>query len=282
MMRRPSEESTDTLVRDDDAVSMYSEETLAVASTPVFNLRLSTYTRIRELPVVEGSLSGLALHRLRSGGPLFTLHLNKLHFLRKNAPLLHTYVHRQGVRSEFCTIYFKVLHNNLTCYVLMFASGTNLVLFNYTLKALTDFTYKGSKIRVEGTLGAFFGNSSIRLHLLSAASPTLADGLSEEAVRAKTIKDIPLASAASPLCDAVTNQQRGEVLRLLAQAEPLSAVPFASYVDHDIVDGAKTSSVRMFESVEGLSEEELSEDLLVIATVMLVLVFEKVLKTRSS
>lgn len=297
-MRRPSEDSLNTLVTEaaDDNASVFSDETLSAGSTPIFGRRLASYTRIRELPVVAGTYKAeMALYASMKAvaeghAPLLLIQLNKLHFLKKNAPLLTTYLHAGTAKTEHCRIYFKILQNNLTCYVLMFATGPNVVLFNNALKPHTDLIYKDSKIRIYGASGAAstFGNGAIKLFLLHQNSPLLADALDPADLQhMASIKDFHLRTPAqsSPLYDAVVTQQRNEILRLVSQAEPIVNVPFAAYMDHGDrkVDGVKVHGcVRLFESVEGSDEATLTEDSLIVATVMLVLVEQEITKMRGN
>lgn len=278
-----------------DNASVFSEETVSVSSTKVFGRKLLTYTRIRELPLVVGTIK-LDLQLFRSlkdlkdeNQPMFTIQLNKLHFLKKNAPLLTTYYNDGNTKQEFSKVYFKILLNNLTCHVIMFANGENVVLFNDALKPHTDAIYKGTKFRLFGALGASstFGNGQIKLFLLQSGSPALTDGLDHQKLdAAKTIKDMDLGSfGETPFFSAVAKQDRSAVLKLLALASPLVSVPYASYVDNgdEKLDGVRvTGSIRLFESVEELPEAEIARTSLVMANIMLVLIEQEMRKMRGT
>lgn len=300
MLPRPrSEESLSTLVAssatsEDDVRSILthaSEETLATGHLTLFGNRLLTFTRIRELPIVTGLLtSEIALYpsvrAVKDGSPLFTLQLNKFHFLKKNAPLLTVYIHTNG-KEEYCKVYFKILFNNLTCFVLMFRTGENLVLFNNALKPCCDAIYQGSKIRIFGTSGAAsaFGTGLIKAFALSDSSPVLADGL-DLVLGAKSIKDVRISfDNPGPLYDAVVRQDKSAVLQLQARGKPLVNVPFASYTDHgkEKMEGVKVDgSIRLFESVNGDGDEQISPQSLVISSVLLVLVDQEIRKMRGN
>lgn len=298
--RSPSEESLLTLYSsvtpsEHDNASVFSDETVSVASVKVFGRKLLSYTRIRELPLVVGLIKlDLQLYRSLKNlkddqPPMFTIQLNKLHFLKKNAPLLTTYYHDGNTKQEFSKVYFKILLNNLTCHVLMFLSGANVVLFNDALKPHTDAIYKGTKFRLFGASGASstFGNGSIRLFLLHSASPALVDGIDSENIESSvSVKEMDLcANASTPFYTAVAKQDRSAVLKLLALASPLVSVPYASYVDNgdEKLDGVRvTGSIRLFESVEESLDAEIAPTSLIMANIMLVLIEQEMRKMRGT
>lgn len=278
-----------------DNASIFSEETLSAASALVFGEKLLTYTRIRELPLVVGLIKPdlqlyLSLKAIKNEEPaMFTIQLNKLHFLKKNAPLLTIYIHDGTGKVEFCKVYFKILLNNLTSYVLMFLSGENVVVFNDALKPHYDAIYKDTKIRLFGASGASstFGNGLIKMFLLRNNSPTLADGIDIEKLKAATsIKDVDLSgNVTTPFYTAVTRQDRSMVLKLLALAEPLVNVPYASYVDNgdEKLEGVRvTGSIRLFESVEESPDGKIAPSSLIMSTIMLVLIEQEMRKMRGT
>lgn len=305
LQRKRSEESLSTLLTtcttqlpresdsdavSDDQMSLYSGDTLSAASLPVFRARISTYTRIRELPVVSGKSSLLLYPSVKAlaadEAPLFLIQLNKLHFLKKNAPLLTTYKHAaDGLRTEFCKTYFKVLLTNLTCYVLMFGLQS-LVLFNNALKPHCDVIYKDTKLRVYGALGAAsaFGNGLIKMFVLGDDAPSLADALDDDLRNLTLIRDFhPERARGGGLFDAVVGQRRNEVSRILSLALAPVLIPFATFFDHGgkKVDGIKVQgSLRLFESVG--DSDDFTEDTLVLATMMLTLVEQEMLKMRGN
>jgi len=282
-----------------DNASIFSDETVSASLVPVFGVKLLSYTRIREMPLVVGHIKlDLQLYSsLRSlkddEPPMFTIQLNKFHFLKKNAPLLTTYFHDGSLKLEFCKVYFKILLNNLTCYVLMFHNGENIVLFNDALKPHADAIYKGTKLRVFGASGASstFGNGLIKLFLLHDLTPTLADGVDCDNIdTATSIKDVDLTGINdNPLYLAVTKQDRSGVLKLLSQASPLVNIPYASYVDNgdERLEGVRvTGTVRLFESVaEGVADDgeaEITRTSLIMASMMMVLIEQELRKMRGT
>lgn len=297
--RSASEESLLTLYSgttpsEHDSASVFSEETLSTASLSVFGRRLVTYTRIREFPVVVGVIKldiqlFRSLKSLKSEEPaMFTIQLNKFHFLKKNAPLLSTYLHDSEGKSEFCKVYFKILLNNLTCYVLMFQSGENVVVFNDALKPHHDAIYKGTKIRLYGASAAStFGNGLIKMFLLHGSSPLLADGVDTEKLAAATnIREVDLSGIVdSAFYTAVSKQHRTTVLKLLSQAAPMVSIPYATYLDNGDrkMDGVRVSgSMRLFESTEESLDGEIGPPSYVVATIMLVLVEQELRKMRGT
>lgn len=301
MLRKDSEESLSTLLtastapENDDSALLFSDETLTHASDPVFRQKLSSYTRLRELPLVtctlraELLLYGSPKALADEAPPLFSIQPNKLHFLKKLAPLLTIYRHTATGKTDFCKTYFKILSNNLTCYVLMFAEGPTLVVYNNAVKPHCDTIYKGTKLRVYGPLGAAstFGNGLVKVFLLPDSATTLADGLDESALaQAASLKDIKLQKqpGQSALYDAVVSQQRTVMLKLLQAAKPVVEVPFATFVDHGgkKVAGFKyEGTVRLFESAHGASDD-FTDDLLVVAALMLTLVEQEHSKMRGN
>lgn len=294
--RSESEESLLTLFSatspaEMDNASIFSEETVSAALTPIFGRKLLSYTRIRAMTLVMGQIKlDLRLYSSPKAlkddePPMLTIQLNKLHFLKKNAPLLTTYYHNGIEKVEFSKVYFKILLNNLTCYVMMFLGGEKLVLFNDALKPHADAIYKGTKLRVFGASGASstFGNRLIRLFLLNNLSPTLADGIDLEKVdSASSIKEMDLTGICSnPLYEAVTRQKRSELLQLLSQATPLVNIPYASYVDSgdEKLEGAKvTGTLRLFESVSESEDEGISPTSLIMANMMMFLIEQELRK----
>lgn len=297
MFPRPSEESLSTLIsRDaDDVASVFSyasEETLSAGSLAVFGNRLLSYIRIRELPIVAGHLkSELVLYAsavaLKEGGPLLSLQLSKLHFLKKNAPLHHIYIHGDGDKEEYCKVYFRILSNNLTCYVLMFSHGENVVLFNNALTPCCDAIYKNTKIRIFGATGgaSAFGNGIIKTFVLEDKAPILADGV-PSAEDAKSMKDVKINFPNSSLFyDAIVKQDKVALQQLVAKGKPLVNVPFATYVDHgkEKMAGVKVDgSIRLFESAEEDIQPVPREESLVNACILLVLSEQEMRKMRGN
>lgn len=302
--RAPSEESLLTLISaaqltlqrqanpfsgDESSIwSAESEETYLIGSIPLFGTRIAAYTRIRELPVLAGNLKSELACYLSTGAikegksPILTVHSNKFHFLARNAPLLT--ICRNG--AEFCKVYFKIIANNLTCYVLIFDQGEKLFLFNNAIKPCLDTVYKGTKIRIIGASGAAstYGNGHIKAFALSDRSPVLCDGLVPPEDGA-TIKDVKIKFLEeSPLYHAVTKQRKSQVSQILALAEPLVNYPVASFLDHgkQKVDGVKLDgAIRIFEANVG-DEDDISRDTLVITAMMLVLTEQEVRKMRGN
>ena len=285
--------SLTVLETDSDHDSIFSDETLDAAATPIFRNRILSYTRLRELPVVTSTLkSELCLFSstaaLENGGlPLLSVQLNKFHFIKKNAPFLTTFIHDNGMKQEYCRVFFKILQNNLTCYVFMYSSGKNLILLNNALKPHSDGVYKNTKLRAHGVSGAAstFGSSAIKLYLLDDSSSSLVDGMDEKSLSGMTtIKDLSISEShkSSELYRAVISQKRNEVLRILALSKFIAPVPFATFFDHggDKIDGIKVlGTIRLFESTTE-SDASIPDDTLTLSTLMLTLVEQELLKMR--
>lgn len=278
----------------DDATSLFSLETLSVAAFPVFGKPLLTYSRIRTLPLVVGPIKMdiqlfLSVAAMKNGdGPLFSVQLNMLRFFKKNAPLLTIYIHRDGTKSEFAKVYFKILRNNLTSYVIMFTDGKKAILYNNALKPHTDAMYKNTKLRMVGISSASaFSNSSLRLFVLKPESPTLVDGLPLSSLdAAQSIKDVDLSkNDPTPLFDAVVQQNRTKVLKLLGASNVVVNVPLVSFTDQGDtkIEGVRVAGlVRLFESTIDSGETEPSPDSLVLITMLMTLLEQETRKLRGS
>ncbi|OBA21186.1 hypothetical protein METBIDRAFT_82845 [Metschnikowia bicuspidata var. bicuspidata NRRL YB-4993] len=284
------------LENEHDLESVFSGETLDAAATPVFRNRILSYTTLRELPVVSGMLKSEhllypSIAALKKGEPpLLSTQLNKLHFIKKNAPVLTVFIHEKGLKREYCKIYFKVLQNNLTCYVLMFSEGDNIVLFNNALKPHCDAIFKDTKIRVIGASGASstFGNAAMKMFLLNSSSVSLVDGMEKDLIESmESIKDLTISNAqkSNKLYGAVASQRRTEVLKLLSLAVSIAPVPFATFFEHGNrkIDGVKVpGSIRIFQTSPKTSDVHMSNDSLVLSTIMLTLIEQEVLKMRGN
>lgn len=292
-----------------DAESLYSADTLAVSLASVFNKPLHSYRTMREFPLATSLLKNeisifSSMEALKLGlSPLLSMQPNKLHFLKKNTPLHTVSRHRNGQKEEFCKIYYKILENNLACYVMMFASGENVVFYNNGIRPHSDTIYKGTKLRLYGASGATstFGSNSMRMYALKDNSPTLVDFVNDSGFVGSSVKNLTLhaPSGTCKLYDSVVRQNRNELLLLLAQEAPLVNVPIATFVDVGgaKVEGAKVEGmVRVFESTRNQIEsddsedlnngagttDEITEDSMVLATAMAVFVEQEMQKMRGN
>lgn len=277
-----------------DAESLDSSGTLAVANALVFGQPLMTYRKARELPITIGILRNeLLLYEsmdsLKNGdSPTLTFQPNRFHFLKKNTPL-HTIVrHLNGQKFDFCKVYYKILETNLTCYVLMFATGENLVLYNNGVKSHSDTIFKQTKLRLYGASGgtSAFGSNSMRIYALNKQLPTLVDFVDDLRFNDTCIKNLKL-HAAEGTCkfyDCVVRQQKTEVQHLLAKESTMVDAPIATFLDSGgvKVEGMKVEGViRLFESTSA-TEIEIGSDSLVLATIMAVFVEQEIQKMRGN
>lgn len=292
-----------------DTESLYSSDTLAVSLAQVFCKPLYSYTTMREFPLATSLMRNeiyiyQSMDALKQGdSPLLSMQPNKLHFLKKNAPLQTVSRHDSGQKEEFCKIYYKILENNLACYVMMFNSGENVVFYNNGIRPHSDTIYKGTKLRLYGASGATstFGSNSMRMYALNENSPTLVDFVSDSGFEGSSVKNLKLhaPSGTCKLYDSVVSQNRNELLLLLAQELPLVNVPIATFVD---AGGAKVEGfrvegiVRLFESNSRQSDSNLpednidgagaadgiAEDSMVLATAMAIFVEQEMQKMRGN
>lgn len=276
-----------------DAQSLYSGETLAASTTPVFGVPLARYTRLVVLPLAEGHLTKeMTVFCATSAGgnpvPLLLVQAHKLHFLTKNAPLLTTYIHENGQKREFCKVYFRILHNNLTCHVLEFELGLQLAVYNNALGPYSDLIYRGTKLRVGGAAGAAstFGTASARIDILGENTVTLADGAVVEADRGRKVRLQP----DNALFTAVRSRDRFLMGRLSAAATAVVNVPVASFTETE--RGGQFRIYEVASAADGTEAEPTNEsqanpegvsyDTLVLATVLLVMVEPETRKMRGS
>lgn len=294
-----------------DAESLYSADTLAVSLAQVFSKPLHSYRIMREFPLATCLLRNeiyiySSMDALKQGSsPLLSMQPNKLHFLKKNAPLQTVSRHRNGQKEEFCKIYYKILENNLACYVMMFTSGDNVVFYNNGIRPHSDTTYRGTKLRLYGASGATstFGSNSMRMYALSDNSPTLVDFVDDIGFVGSSIKSLLLhaPSGSCKLYDSVVRQNRNELLLLLAQELTLVNVPIASFVDAGgaKVEGARVEGIlRIFESTSSPSgsntdetdddgagatiENGIAKNSMVLATAMAIFVEQEMQKMRGN
>lgn len=277
-----------------DNESVDSSGTLAVANALVFGTPLLSYRKARELPITTGTLRNELLlydsiETLKSGaGPTLTFQPNRLHFLKKNTPL-HTVVkHQNGQKLDFCKVYYKILETNLTCFVLMFASGETLVLYNNGIKPHSDTVFKKTKLRLYGASGgtSAFGSNNMRIYALNDSLPTLVDFVEDLSFEGASVKSLKLhaAQGSCKLYDCVVRQQRHQVLQLLAQESAMVDAPIATFLDSGgaKMEGVKVEGIiRLFESTTN-TEEELGSDSLVLATIMAIFVEQEIQKMRGN
>lgn len=289
-----------------ESESLYSSDTLAVEQAVIFCNQVQTFTKRREFPLSTGLLRNeLHLHKsmdaLKAGSsPILSIQPNRLHFLKKNTPLHTISRYHNGHKVEFCRVYYKILETNLTCYVLMFASGENLVLYNNAIKSHSDTIYKGTKLRLHGASGATstFGSNSMRVYALNSSSPTLVDFIDDLTFNGTSVKGMNFhaPTGVCPLYDSVVHQNRNVLGHLLSRESPIVSVPIACFVDSggEKVGGTKVEGViRIFESTnysngsnntQEASEDydPLNNDSLILATLISIFAEQEMQKMRGN
>ncbi|WPK27596.1 hypothetical protein PUMCH_004992 [Australozyma saopauloensis] len=278
----------------DDLESLSSADTLAIGTSLVFCNQLQSYRRTRNFPLTTGLLRNelliySSIDALKNGdGPILCFQSSRFHFLKKNTPIHLVSRYENGQKIEFCKVYYKILETNLTCYVMMFADGTNTVIYNNGIKLHSDTIYKKTKLRLHGASGvtSTFGSNSIRIYALNDKSPTLVDFVTEEDFEGDCLKKLKLhpEPGACKLYDTIKHQQRSEVLRLIGEEMTLVNAPIASFVDcgGTKMDGVKIEgSIHLFESATQ-DEESITRDSLTLATMVAVFVEQEIQKMRGN
>lgn len=325
LIRRFSNETLSTLVDDlhsvvgtddnDNDVSTIqsnsSDETI-FNSIKIFNTPLSLYTKKREFPIISNFFSGGVMvfescstlleyrNELKKSNdskyiktrPMLHTEVPVLVLFKKKPPfmIIHKYT-ENGEKVEYCTVYFKVLANNLTSYIITFnpelCKLSPIVLLNNdnSFKPSVDFTFSDCKVRVLGISGATstFGTSSTRTFIMDKTSLNLSDDLKVEFKEENLIKNLRIvASQENELANLlIGNKSNSSRFKSLMNGKVLLQSPFASYTD----DGNKRIGSLLIRhgTINCLDEEgDVSEKALVITCINLVLREQEYRKNRGN
>lgn len=305
--RRHSEETLATLVNEahdstlddtSDLVLVFSGRTLSSPDHVVFGHPIGSYTRLRDLPLVSNFMHpGVSLYRLveeagkKGAWPLLSLQLSFLAFLKKNSPIY--VIHRWSgptEKTEFCRIFFKVLSNNFTCFVLVFTlsegSTRSLVLLNNGIRPSVDLLWENTKLRVSGLTGAtsMYGNSLFKMHVMPENAPLLVDNMDFTTVAPARKKFTPSIKEGhtNALYSALLAQEKSLVAKLVNEGKPLVNVPVATYTesaDTKVAGVRVNGTLRIFDNS---ASDELSPNTLVMCCVLLVLREQEISKMRGN
>lgn len=235
-----------------------SDET-AFDDLKVFGKSLTRYTQRRDFPIVLNFLSPGSMvfksveslaryqdelknnigHEGHLTYPILHISVPVLGIFKKNSPfmVIHRYGDR-GAKYEYCKVYFKILEQNLSCYILVFASHSHdpiVMLNNNSCRPSVDLDLDDTKVRITGVSGATstFGTGLIKTFLLSDTSPHLCDRLGVTFDRDNVIKTIKIATLKDNELGRllVGNKSNSTRFRNLMLPQYLIDVPFAKYID---------------------------------------------------
>lgn len=245
-----------------------SDETI-YNSTKIFNTPISSFTKRREFPVVShfmypgamvfksledlqqyksqlndtaGSSSSTPVH------PILHTSVPVLGLFKKNSPFMVIYKYDSvtGTKVEYCKVYFKILDNKLTCYILVFAKGMVsfenhfspvILLNNNSCKPSVDFEFQNTKVRITGVSGATstFGKGLLKTLIMERSSPNLSDGLEVNFNNQNIIKTIKVnVSKENRLAQSLISNKFNHLTfsSLMNKGRQLVNVPFATYIDN--------------------------------------------------
>ncbi|CUM65176.1 uncharacterized protein PRCAT00002804001 [Priceomyces carsonii] len=262
--------------RDDDILSFISDTATTMMGGDLFNHLAESYRFIRRLSVVCSFLHPDATV-LNNGRPLLQTSTSVLSVFKKNSLFMDIHkVQADNQKTEFCKAYFRVLSNNLSCYILYLNLSEGLktlVIMNNGIKPSNDFIWMDTKCRVTGVTGttSTFAHGSIKLYVMRPSSPSLVDRIRLDE-RETLIKNFKIEiDGANELCDAVRRQDKPKVNQVYSEGQTSFNFPFASFQEEKSVKVlskyVKNGTIRIFEQFS----EDISETNLVLICILLVL-----------
>lgn len=302
-------DTNETYLNDSDASSLITYDTFNSQETltnTIFNSSspISYYT-LRNLPIVSNFLShDIQLFRNdldlakyvkdnKSVAPVLSTSLSILNYFKVNSPFLTINRHTNLTeKSEFCKVYFKVLHKNLSCYVLVFnlKEGKKIcLLLNNELKPYVDCIWENTKLRILGTSGtaSTFGNGFIKVYILEKNYNTLTDEVEiEYKVNVDEIsspKDLKIKlpdPEENELLAKLFKHNRSHINQNLLSSKTMIRVPVGSFIDGNvkIKKYVKNGYLKLYD-YNPVKEDEMSETGLVLSSILLSL---RELETRKN
>lgn len=299
-------------------VTNTSEETMS-HNTRIFNEHISSYSCVREFPIVstfmhpgvllfsssksleaysQKNLSAEQVEANHSQGlgiPILQTSTPVLNIFKKNSPFLIIYkFNSKHERVLFCKVYFKILANNITCYVMVFQldddSLKTVVLLNNGVKPSVDFTYESTKVRATGVTGttSTFANGLIKLFIMKDTASMLCDDiLIDNALEDinSPIKNFKMKmNKSSELYSSLVQQNRSTVGRIMGSAEPQVNIPFATFVDNgdEKIKGiniVKNGTIKLFDTN---NDTDVNNKTLMISSILLVLREQEFTKNKGN
>lgn len=295
-----------------------SEETVT-NNVKVLGHPITSYTRVRELPIVSSFLQPgvLIFSSLRSmevysqknltadeteryhaqglGVPLLQTSTPMLNIFKINAPFM--LIHRFNQANEktlFCKVYFRILTNNVTCYILIFLLENDelrtVVLMNNGIKPSVDLILENTKLRATGVTGttSTFANGFIQLYILQDSAPTLCDDMHiRNTIQTinSSIKNVKVSVGESnELYRCLRFQKKTSLNKLMNKGKSLTNTPLATFVDDgdEKVKGAnlfRNGTIKLFETT---NEYDNNTNTLMITSILLMLREQETRKSRGS
>lgn len=312
--------SNPTSFNQDDLISIFtskSEETLTNRPKfKIFNKPATSYIVLKQFPITSNFLNPgnqifSSINLKNSSNPLLSIQSVMLSFLKKNSPIMiiHKFINNSEnidvnnnddntIKQQFCKVYFKILSNNLTCYVLKFPTlKKTLILLNNGLKSSIDLIWQNTKIRINGITGtsSTFGNGLIKIHLLTHDSPSLIDNIIDydECEYTDDVKNFKInfkLPEKNQLFNALLNQDKSKVNKLINQEKKLIVNPFAALIDvgNEKINGMKIDAMtkilqsNVIDNNNNTNTNDITDDSLIIACILLILREQEIKKMRGN
>ncbi|EGV62221.1 hypothetical protein PSN45_000944 [Yamadazyma tenuis] len=288
---------------EDDTESLATFNSLETLTNTLFDspIPISNYS-LKILPIVSSFLSNdVQVFRseadaqnhaddAKSAFPLLSTSSSILNYFKLNSPLLVINSHTSATdKHEFCRVYFRFLHKNLTCYVLIFNfNGCKKVclLLNNELRPYVDCVWHTTKLRILGPSGATstFGNGFIKAFVVDKPYNTLTDQVqvswTSEPSSAKDIKiDI---DHQNPLISSLLAHNKQAVGQNLTGTRPVLRTPVAMFMDGNkrLKKGAAASHLRIFDPSD--KNHGITDNGMVLAAILLTLRESEVRKNKGT
>lgn len=295
-----------------------SEETVT-NNVKILGYPITSYTSVRELPIVStflqpgvlvfSSLKSLDIYSQKNlstektelyhlqglGIPLLQTSTPMLSIFKINSPFMLIYKYNKlNEKSVFCKVYFRILTNNITCYILIFQLDSGelktVVLMNNGIRPSVDLLYENTKIRITGVTGttSTFANGFIQLYILQNSSPSLTDEMSvQNTVETinSSIKNVKVnVNESNKLYNSLKFQKKATLTKLMNEGKTLINTPLATFVDNGDekfkgLNLFKNGTIKIFETS---NDNENNTNTLIMTSILLVLREQEFRKFRGN
>ena len=269
-----------------------SDETMINQIARVLRLPVTTFTRVREFPLISTFLhSGVLLfssmaeyEKYRQGDrelayPILQTTSSKLNIFKMNSPILTICRYKLATEKfDYCKVYFKIYSTHINYYVLKFNHGddsaeeTVLLLNNNSHQPTVDFELEDSKFRIVGVTGTsstFGTHSLIKVFVMKNNANLLTNDITVLKPEDHHKTRIKIGDG-NQLLKVIEKQDRMGVNQQIEAEQPLVPVPLVTFVDEGSKklekNFLKNGTIKLFDYQEQLSEEAVK-----LATIVLVL-----------